>query len=82
MQNRAQILTCEEITTRAEAIGVPLGRLATEAGLSPSTLYRWPEASPTLRTLRAVQQVLEARERVLLRSLMRLHAGEVEEPAA
>lgn len=82
MENRAQILTCEEITARADAIGVPLGRLATEAGLSPSTLYWWPEASPTLRTLRAVQKVLEARERALLRSLMRLHADEIEGHAA
>ncbi len=82
MENRAQILTCEEITARADAIGVPLGRLATEAGLAPSTLYRWPTASPNLRTLRAVQKVLEARERVLLRSLIKLHPEMAEGDAA
>lgn len=73
MDNRPSILTSEEITARANAIGVPLGRLAAEAGLAPSTPYRWNTGGSNIRTLRAIQKVLEARERALLLSLIKLH---------
>lgn len=73
MDNRTAILTSEEIAERASAIGVPLSRLAQEAGLAASTPYRWGSKGANARTLRAVQRVLEARERALLASLIRLH---------
>lgn len=73
MENRTTILTSEEIAARANAIGVPLSRLAAEAGLAPSTPYRWNTGGSNTRTLRAIQKVLEARERALLASLLKLY---------
>lgn len=73
MDNRTPILTSEEIAAHANAIGVPLSRLAAEAGLAPSTPYRWNTGGSNIRTLRAIQKVLEARERALLTSLLRLY---------
>ena len=82
MENRTAILTSEEIAARARAIGVPLSHLATDAGLAPSTPYRWAAGGSNSRTLRAMQKVLEARERALLVSLIRLHPETIEEHAA
>lgn len=78
MDNRNALLTSDAIAVRAKAIGVPLGRLANEAGLSASTPYRWSAGGGTARKLRAMQRVLEARERSLLASLMELHPDAVE----
>lgn len=83
MQNRMEILTSEAIAERAAAIGVPISKLAVEAGLAASTSSRWRTGGgSTLRTLRAVQRVLEARERALLQQLMQLHPDLVEREAA
>lgn len=73
MDIRTEILTSEAIAERASAIGVSLSQLADEAGVAASTPYRWNSGGATVRTLRAVQRVLEARERTLLLSLLRLH---------
>jgi transcriptional regulator with XRE-family HTH domain len=81
MDNRTEILSSEALAARAEALGVPLSKLATEAGLAASTASRWKTGGATDRNLRAVQRVLEARERALLRSLMRLHPDLVEDAA-
>lgn len=82
MDNRMEILTSEAIAARAEAIGVPLSRLAAEAELAPSTPYRWKTGGSNSRTLRAVQKALEARERALLLNLVELHPDLVERKAA
>lgn len=82
MENRMEVLTSEAIADRANAIGVPLAKLATEAGLAASTPYRWKTSGSTTRKLRAVQKVLEARERALLLNLAELHPDLVERKAA
>lgn len=82
MDNRTDIPTSEAIAARADAIGVPLSKLAAEAELAPSTPYRWKTGGSNSRTLRAVQKVLEARERALLLSLMQLHPDLAERKAA
>lgn len=83
MDNRAPILTGETIIARAEAIGVKLPDLATDAGYAPSTLYRWKSGGePNSRTLRAVQTVLIAKERALLSRLIDLHPDMAERKAA
>ncbi|TPM06787.1 MULTISPECIES: hypothetical protein [unclassified Mesorhizobium] len=82
MDNRTEIPSSEAIAARADAIGVPLSRLATEAGLAASTPSRWKTGGATDRKLRAVQRVLEARERALLLSLMQLHPDLAERNAA
>lgn len=73
MDIRNPLLTGDAIAERAKAIGVPLSRLAGEAGLAASTPYRWGTKGSNARTLRAMQKVLEARERALLASLLELH---------
>ncbi|MBZ9856732.1 hypothetical protein LB566_23350 [Mesorhizobium sp. CA13] len=73
MDNRTDILSSEAITARADAIGVPLSKLATEAGLAASTVSRWKTGGSNSGSLRKVQKVLVARERALLLSLVRLH---------
>lgn len=82
MDNRTEIPSSEAIAARADAIGVPLSRLATEAGLAASTPSRWKTGGATDRKLRAVQRVLEARERALLVSLLDLHPDLAERNAA
>ena len=82
MDIRDNLLTSDAIAARAKAIGIPLNRLASEAGLSGSTPYRWSKGNPTSRKLRAMQRVLEARERALLVSLIELHPDIVERHAA
>lgn len=77
-----EILSSEAIAARADAIGVPVSKLAIEAGLAASTPSRWKTGGSTSRTLRAVQKVLEARERALLRSLIELHPDVLERAAA
>lgn len=73
MDIRNPLLTSDAIAERAKAIGVPLSRLAHDAGLAASTPYRWGSTGATDRKLRAMQRVLEARERALLASLIELH---------
>lgn len=82
MENRNSILTSEAITERAEIIGVPLARLAGEAGVAASTPYRWSKGASSTRTLRKVQAALEARERRLLTHLIELHPDIVATRAA
>lgn len=82
MQNRTEIPTSEAIATRADAIGVPLSKLAEEAGFAASTLYRWSTSGANERSLRKVQKVLETRERTLLLSLLQLHPDLAERRAA
>lgn len=82
MDNRTEILSSEAIAARADALGVPLSKLATEAGLAASTPSRWKTGGASERNLRAVQKVLEARERALLVNLARLHPDLVDRRAA
>lgn len=82
MDIRNPLLTSEAIAARAKAIGVPLSHLAGEAGLAPSTPYRWGSTGATDRKLRAMQRVLEVRERALLVSLIELHPDVAERNAA
>lgn len=82
MDIRDPLLTSDTIAERAKAIGVPLSRLAGEAGLAASTPYRWGTKGSNARNLRAMQRVLEARERALLAALIELHPDVVERHAA
>jgi transposase-like protein len=81
MDNRNSVPTGTAISERAAKIGVPLSRLAAEAGIAPSTPYRWANGAQT-RTLIAMQRALETRERDLLIDLMELHPDLVADRSA
>lgn len=66
-----------ELIQRAEALRLPLARLAAEAGLNKHTLYQLARRSNNerveQRTLRRTRQVIESYERALLVKLLGLH---------
>ena len=59
---------------RASRIGMPLTRIATNAGLAASTLYRMKDhGSPKLDTLRRINAALSHEEIALRDHLLALH---------
>lgn len=59
-------MSIEQVISRARAIGLSGNELARMAGLQPSTLHRARQRGDcTTRTLRSLQQALEARETAL-----------------
>ena len=75
MDVQKKLLSAEEIIDRASGIGLPLTKLAADAGLSPSTPYRWKSkgGSATQRQLRRMQQALLIREQHLLAHLRQIY---------
>lgn len=51
----------DRIIERARRLHMPLGNLARQAGISPSTLYRWrqPAANPGIRRMNRVLDDME-----------------------
>lgn len=69
------IPTPEAIIARATKIGLPISRLADEAGLNKSTVARWKieGKGSNLASLQKMAMQLERRERQLLAYLIELY---------
>jgi predicted transcriptional regulator len=80
MQHLAAI---SELKSRAERIGWSLGRLATKAGVAPSTAYRGLNGKHDTggRKIRAMLAALEEEERRVAQHLLDVGAGDQEHAA-
>ena len=75
MQTAAHIPTPETIIARAARIGLPISRLAIDAGLNASTVSRWkdPTKGSNAASLRKMAERLEVREREMLAYLLGMY---------
>ena len=75
MQTATHIPTTETIIARAARIGLPISRLAIEAGLNKSTAIRWKSEArgSTAASLRKMAEQLERREREMLAYLLDMY---------
>lgn len=75
MQTAAHIPTTDAIFARAARIGLPISRLAIDAGLNASTVSRWKSATngSNAGSLRKMAERLEAREREMLAYLLEMY---------
>jgi transcriptional regulator with XRE-family HTH domain len=88
MQSVTHIPTPEAILARAARIGLPVSRLAAQAGLKPSTASRWKSKAngSTAGSLKKMADQLELREREMLAYLLAMYpdqtaCGKTSEPA-
>lgn len=93
MQTDKHIPTAEAIIHRADRIGLPITRLASEAGLNKSTASRWRSAPTSQKTDSLIKMArrLEFHERELLTYLKGMYpensacgktSGRADEPHA
>jgi hypothetical protein len=75
MQTAAHIPTTDAIIARAARIGLPISRLAIDAGLNASTVSRWKSATngSNAGSLRKMADKLEEREREMLDYLLQMY---------
>jgi len=75
MQAANHIPTHAAIISRAARIGLPISRLADEAGLNKSTVSRWKREAngSNAASLSKMAQQLERRERQMLAYLLELY---------
>lgn len=60
-----QAQTIAELESRANRVGIPLYKLAVQAGIAPSTFYRWKTGSKAgFGNVLAVQQHLDSIEKI------------------